>query len=442
MISRNRMWVAALLLLALPLKTGAQDVLIRGATVHTAGPQGSLENTDVLVRKGLVHAIGKSIVAPASVPVVEAKGRPLTPTLFGGIAGIGVTELPEEATTEDAAFVPRNASDMEALRPEFDVSLAYNPNSILIPLARVEGIGFHLLSADSEQGGSIVGGQGAVMRLDGSHKPLGQKVLFVTLGGKVSSLSGASRAGQWMLLEQLVTEVKSGNERDGVIQLTSAGRSTLQKFIAGRGLIVFRVDRAADIRQLLEWSARHKLSIAIASGVEAWQLADEIASAGVPVFVDPLVNLPFNFDQLGARSDNAALLRAAGVKVGFTQSFDAAQNARNARKLRQLAGNAVAEGLPWGDGLAGLTRVPAETFGVADKIGTIEPGRQADLVLWTGDPLDVVNTAVQVWMQGRAISMCSRQTELRDRYLPKPASARVDSLSTAYPLLIPSSCTY
>jgi len=155
--------------------------------------------------------------------------------------------------------------------------------------------------------------------------------------------------------------------------------------------------------------------IAISGGAEAWVMAPQLAAAGVPVFVDPLANLPGDFDKIGAGMDSAARLQAAGVAVGFTQAGDASHNAR---KVRQLAGNAVAAGLPWEDGLAGLTRVPAQAFGV--DAGRIAVGQRADLVLWTGDPLDVAHLATQVWFGGRPISMRSRQTELRDRYM-RPA---------------------
>jgi imidazolonepropionase-like amidohydrolase len=130
--------------------------------------------------------------------------------------------------------------------------------------------------------------------------------------------------------------------------------------------------------------------------------------------VDALADLPADFDRIGSTLENAARLRAAGVEVSFSQSNDASPNAR---KIRQLAGNAVANGLPWEDGLAGLTRIPAQVFGVADRIGSIEAGKTADLTLWDGDPLDVAGVAQQVWLGGRAIPMVSRQTELRDRYL-------------------------
>ncbi|WP_202843790.1 amidohydrolase family protein [Luteimonas saliphila] len=424
-------------LFALPLAcaiaapaASAQDVLIRNATVHTATERGTLQGTDVLVQGGRIAAIGSGLAA-GSAQVVDAGGQPLTPALFGGITGIGIEEVSGEASTRDASLaLGENAKDM-TVRPEFDVTLAYNPESILLPVARVEGIGFTLLSAGSTAGGSIIGGQGAVVRLDGSPDPAGPKLLFVSLGAGASNLSGSSRAGQWMLLDQMVDEARGRLSGDsGFALLTPAGRATLKRYLDGDGRIVVEIDRAADIRQLLRWSRRHSLKIAISGGAEAWKLASELAAADVPVFVDPLVNLPGNFDRLGATLENAARLRAAGVQVGFTQSGDASHNAR---KVRQLAGNAVANGLPWEDGLAGLTRVPAQAFGVGDRLGTIAVGRSADLVLWTGDPLDVAHTARQVWLGGRAIPMRSRQTELRDRYLRPEPSAEGGALPRAYP---------
>jgi imidazolonepropionase-like amidohydrolase len=178
--------------------------------------------------------------------------------------------------------------------------------------------------------------------------------------------------------------------------------------------VLVHVDRAADIRQLLRWSEKRHVRVAIAGGVEGWRVAPLIAAAHVPVFVDTLADLPSGFDEIGATMENAARLRAAGVEVSFAQFGDASHNAR---KIRQLAGNAVANGLPWDDGLAGLTRVPAEALGVADQLGTIAVGKRADLVLWSGDPLEVSSVARQVWLDGRAIPMRSRQTDLRDRYL-------------------------
>ncbi|HEY0335398.1 MAG TPA: amidohydrolase family protein [Stenotrophomonas sp.] len=406
--------VSLALALAVNLPLAAQDLLIRDATVHTATAQGTLQHGDVLVRGGVIRAIGSALVAPAGVTVVEGAGRPLTPAFFGGITEIGIEEVSGEDETVDSALKLRD----QPMRPEFDVTLAYNPDSVLVPVARVEGIGFTALGATT--GGAFIAGQGGIVRLDGSSEPIGPRALFVRLGAATSELTGNSRAAQWMLLDQLVDEAHGRVPLDSPhALLTPTGRAVLARYLAGHGRIVVQVERAADIRQLLRWAQREKVRIAIAGGSEAWKVAPLLAQAKVPVLVDALADLPSNFDQVGATLENAARLHAAGVMVSFSQFNDASHNAR---KLRQLAGNAVANGLPWEAGLAGMSRIPAEIFGVADRVGSIAVGQTADLVLWEGDPLDVAHYAQQLWLGGRAIPMRSRQTELRDRYLGAPTA--------------------
>src|SRR3546814_6238965 len=144
-----------------------------------------------------------------------------------------------------------------------------------------------------------------------------------------------------MLLDQLIDEIRGCITPDSrMALLTPAGRETLARYIDGDGRVMVGVDRASDIRQLLRWSKRHGVRIAISGGAEAWKLAPQLAAAGVPVFVDPLANLPSDFDHIGASLENAARLHAAGVDVAFPQSGDASHNAR---KIRQLAGNARSE---------------------------------------------------------------------------------------------------
>jgi hypothetical protein len=393
--------------------TAAQDLLVRNATVHTATAQGTLKGADVLVRNGRIAAVGTGLQAGGAT-VVDAAGRSLTPALFGGITGIGIEEVSGEGSTVDASLSLAGPEEM-SVRPEFDATLAYNPASAVLPVARIEGIGYTLLHAGATRGGSIIAGQGGTVRLDGGLDTIGPKVLFVALGAENAGLTGDSRAAQWMLLDQLIDEAHGRIAPESKHSLlTPAGRATLKRFVDGDGLWMVEVDRAADIVQLLRWADRHDLRIAIAGGAEAWAVAPQLAAAHVPVFVDPLANLPGSFDTLGATMENAARLHAAGVRVGFSQSGDASHNAR---KIRQLAGNAVANGLPWDAGLAGLTAMPAAVLGVGGQVGSIAPGMRADLVLWSGDPLEVNATADQVWLDGRAMPMRSRQTELRDRYL-------------------------
>lgn len=416
--------LAAALLVASGLAS-AQDVLIRNATVHTATARGTLQSSDVLVRNGRIAAVGSGLAAGGAT-VIDAQGKPLTPALFGGITDIGVEEVSGESSTVDATLtLGENAADMQ-VRPEFDVTLAYNPESVLVPVSRVEGIGWTLLSAGTRAGGSLIAGQGGAVRLDGSLDAIGPRVLFITLGADGASLSGNSRAAQWMLLDQLIDELRGRIPQDSQFALlTPAGRTTLAMYFGGGGRVVVRIQRAADIVRLLRWSKQRGVNVALLGAAEAWKVAPQIAAAGVPVFVDALASLPADFDEIGTTLENAARLHAAGVKVSFSQAGDASHNAR---KVRQLAGNAVAHGLPWEAALAGLSSVPAASFGLGTELGSIAIGQRADLVLWTGDPLDVANVAQHVWLDGRAIPMRSRQTELRDRYL-----RRDNGLPRAYP---------
>jgi hypothetical protein len=389
----------------------AQDVLIRGATVHTAGERGTMKDTDILVRNGKISAIGASLRAAENVTVVEAKGRPLTPGLFGGVSAIGLEEVSQEDATVDATLGLNAPTWQQQWRPEFDVTLAYNPRSSVVPITRIEGVTWTLLGPVNTD--SILAGQGAAITLDGSYDAVldGSRTLFVKMGAAADAQSGGSRAAQYMLLDQAIREARQrGPIAEGAL-LHPAGRETLARYLAG-GRVVFELNRAADIRTLISFARRVGMKPVISGGAEAWIVAGELAAANVPVLLNPLQNLPSDFDRLGSRLDNAALLQRAGVRIGFLSD-----GSHNARKVRQHAGNAVAHGLPWEEGLAAITSAPADMFGLGATRGRIATGQFADLVLWSGDPLEVTTVAEQVWIGGRAMEMTSRQTELRDRYL-------------------------
>jgi hypothetical protein len=403
---------AALALLAALASRGAvaATVFIHDATVHTLTAAGVLSHADVLIRDGRIAELGTALKAPADAQRIEAAGRPLTPGLFGGVGYLGIEEIGLEPAADDYAL------KLGAMRPEFDVTPAFNPDSVVLGVSRLGGVTFAQLGPAAESGGSIIAGQGAIVRLDG--EVAAPRALFIAAGGGASALSGGTRAAQFMLLSQAIGEVREPKLLLANDQrlLTPAGREALRGYLGGAQRVVFDVNRAADIRQVMAFAQREHLAIALRGAAEAWRLAPELARAGVPVLIDPLADLPDSFDQVGATLENAARLNAAGVKVVF--SFEDPEP-HNLRKLRQGAGVAVAHGMPWEAALAALTRNPAEVFGVADRNGSIARGRPADLVLWSGDPLEVSTLADQVFIQGVAQAMRSRQTELRDRYLPK-----------------------
>lgn len=413
--------IIACMLVACASVAFAQDVLIRGATVYTVSEQGDLPDTDVLIRDGKIEAIGRALTATPGTPTIDAKGRPLTPGLFGGLSAIGIEEVSLEPTTADANLLLNAPAFETEWRPEFDVTLAYNPRSVLVPVARIEGLTWTVLTPGSVPGGNFLAGQGAAVTLDGRYDAVldGSRALFINLGGDMNILSDGSRAGQWMLLEQAIREARARAPDDQNPLLHPLGREALAKYLAG-GRVIFHVSRASDIRRAVAFAKRHGMKPVIAGGAEAWVVADELAAANVPVLLDALENLPSTFDAIGARLDNAALLHRAGVHIAFTQFGES----HNARKIRQLAGNAVAHGLPKDAALEALTTRPAEIFGQGANRGRIARGQVADLVLWSGDPLEVTTMAEQVWIGGRAIEMRSRQSELRDRYLKRLQGAQ------------------
>jgi imidazolonepropionase-like amidohydrolase len=414
---RSLRLLAALLVVAsgfAPYAVGA--VLIRNAAIHTMTAAGTLEHADLLIREGRIEAIGPTLSAPAGTEVIEAAGRPVTPGLFGGLGHLGLEEIGLEPSADDYAL------KLGTMRPEFDVSSAFNPDSVVLGVNRIGGVTFAMLAPSAEAGGkgpggTIIAGQGSIARLDGTLAPA-THALFIDVGGDANAISGGSRAAQFMLLQQAFAEVRSPKSLlpGDVRLLTPGGREALATYLEGRAPIVFDVDRASDIRQVIAFAQREKVRVAIKGGTEAWRVAKELATAHIPVVLNPLDNLPATFDAVGATLENAARLNNAGVKIAF--SFGDPQP-HNIRKLRQAAGIAVAHGLPWDAGLAALTRNPAEIFGVAANNGTLEPGHSADLVLWSGDPLEVTTLAERVFIQGESLAMRSRQTELRDRYLQK-----------------------
>ena len=398
---------------ALPCAAPAQDLLIRNAKVHTVTERGTLERADVLVRNGRIAPVGTGLAAGGAT-IVDANGRALTPGLFGGITALGVVEVSLEKSTVDNDPHAAERDKAAEPRPEFDVTLSFNPDSAVIGVNRVEGITYAMIAPGAVSGDTVIAGQGAVARLDGRADAMvaPSRTLFANLN------AGVSRASQFMLLEQATREAKPTPQmRDADFRLlTPTGREVLARYLAG-GRIVFSVDRATDIRQALAFAQKQGARPVIVGGAQAWQVAGQLAQAKVPVILDPLVDLPDSFDQIGASLENAARLHKAGVRIAFTNLND---GTHNARKVRQAAGVAVANGLPWEAALAALTANPAEIFGLGAEYGRIAPGYVADLVLWSGDPLEVTTVAEQVWIDGRAQSMRSRQTELRDRYRPKP----------------------
>ena len=392
----------------------AASLLITNGLVFT-GDDTPPNQLDILIVDGLIEAVARDLSTAEADQLIDAAGRPVTPAFFAGITVAGLSEISMVYEAVDSRL---NELYTGLMHPEFDVRKAYNPLSSVVPVTRIEGYGYTLLAAAF--GDRTISGQGSLVRFDGGFDSFeGKTIIFVNVDGYSGSKVGGSRAAHWMLLEtafsSLTTQQGNGlwlthNEHPLINQ---TGRATLEN-ARENGIFVFRANRASDILQALAFSQQHNLNAVISGGQEAWIVREELAASGTPVVINALDNLPGSFDGLGARLDNAALLHEAGITLLFTSG-----ETHNARKLRQVAGNAVANGLPYEVAIAAMTSLPAEIFGGKPRM--IAPGLRADVVIWSGDPLDVSSAADQVIIDGKLDPMTSRQTELLQRYLPTEA---------------------
>lgn len=397
------------LLLASP--SYAASLLITNGTVFI-GDDAPSSQLDILVEDGLIEAVASDLSAADADQVIDAAGRPVTPALFAGITAAGLSEIGMVYEAVDSRL---NELYTGLMHPEFDVRKAYNPLSSVVPVTRIEGYGYTLLAAAF--GDRTISGQGSLVRFDSGFDSFeGKTTIFVNVDGYSGNKIGGSRAAHWMLLETAFSSLtaKQGNglwlTHNEHPLINQDGRATL-KDARENGIFVFRANRASDILQVLTFSRKHQLNAIISGGQEAWIVREALAESGTPVVINALDNLPGSFDGLGARLDNAALLHRAGVALLFTSG-----ETHNARKLRQVAGNAVANGLPYEVAIAAMTSRPAEIFGGKPRM--IAPGLRADVVIWSDDPLNVTSAADQVIIGGKLDPMTSRQTELLKRYLP------------------------
>jgi imidazolonepropionase-like amidohydrolase len=405
-MKRISLAIAAIISVILSNSLLADSLLITNAQLFVGDDRKALPK-DILIVDGLVDAVAEDLSVAEADTVLDANGRTVTPTLFAGITAAGLSEIGMVYEAVDSRL-----SDLYTglMHPEFDVRRAYNPHSTVIPVTRIEGFGYTLLMA--APGDRTISGQGSLVRFDDGFDSFeGKTVVYVNVDGSSGNRLGGSRAAHWMLLESAFQEL--GTDDEDLTLISAAGKQALRA-TARNGIFVFRANRASDILQSLTFSETHKLTSVISGGQEAWMVRDALADAGVPVVLNALDNLPGSFDGLGARLDNAALLHEAGVTVLFTSG-----ETHNARKLRQVVGNAIAQGFPYESAMAAMTSLPAEIFGGRPRM--IAPGLAADLVIWGGDPFDVNSAADQVILDGQLDPMTSRQTQLLQRYLPVEA---------------------
>lgn len=424
----NRL-VTAFALLALALTATADTTAVIGGKVHTVGPQGTIDNATIIIVDGKFFAIGTGIDVPDGATTIDASGKIVTPGLFSPVGRLGLIEVSSSAGPDDSA---QRGTQFTA---GFDVADAYNRRSTLVVINRIEGVTRAAITPapgrvdNLGNVGHVLSGLAAIVNLgDSDALDLRGAAMVVSLGENGSRYAGGSRTGAWLVLRNALDEAldyrdhevdfERGMRRD--YRHSVADLEALQEVISGNIPILADIERASDIEALIDLSDAYRLKAIINGGSEAWMLADRIAAANIAVILAPTHNLPFSFDALNARLGAATILIEAGVTVAL--SADVSNPSHNARNITQSAGNAVADGLDWDAALRAITLTPAEIYGVADTLGSIEAGKAADLVVWPADPLELTTYPEAVLINGEQISMVSRQTLLRDRYLQSDSS--------------------
>lgn len=245
--------------------------------------------------------------------------------------------------------------------------------------------------------------------------------VYASLADSAREAGFGARGGMLLRIRELLDDVRQYGRRrqdfeKNQMRRVAASRLDLEALVPvveGRLPLVVEAHRASDIQAVLRFARAERLKVILAGCEEGWLVAREIADAKVPVIVNALPNLPRSFEALGARLENAAMLAKAGVTIALSPREG---EDHSSRTLRFQAGNAVANGLPWETALEAITRNPAQMFEVDGELGSLEPGKSADVVVWSGDPFEPLTRSRHVFIRGREIPLRSRQTDLRDRY--------------------------
>jgi imidazolonepropionase-like amidohydrolase len=402
-----------------------QGLVIQGGTVHTLAGD-LIEGGTIVVEDGLITAVGDAVSVPPDVEVLDATGLHVYPGLFDASSRLGLTEV-------GAVDVTNDVSELGGFNPHLLAMTAIHPASEHIPVARANGI-THTVAMPAASAGGI-GGQGTLLHLDGwtvEEMTIEPSVGFVMSWPTVSrrfrgSGGGGGESGFTEMKRQydeqvaaLAARLDSARHYAAAVQAGSIARDlrleALARAVSGELPLLVAANTEREINDVLDFADSNDVRVVIMGGRFAWKVADRLAAEHVPVILGPTQALPpgedVGYDQVYAQPGQ---LYAAGVKIGFG-TF----NASASRNLPYEAGNAVSYGLPHDAALEAITINTAEMFGVGDKLGTIEVGKIANLIVTGGDPLEYQTPLHHVIINGRRTDMMNKHLELYERYRARP----------------------
>jgi imidazolonepropionase-like amidohydrolase len=419
----------------------AATIAIIHARLETMTEAGPIASGTLIMQDGNIIAVGESARVPEGAQTIDVQGAVVTPGLIAPSTNVMVDEVNLLSETRD----DWSGNQLSA---GFDVQYGINPASTLVRVGRQSGVtsavitplaGRMSLGADDDhevaslEGGGdgsgntdppLFAGQAAIVRLsDNDPDPLvkARVAVALDLGEAGASQAGGSRGAAIVFVKSALADARrfaasrAAYDRGEVRSygLSKLDLEALVPVVKGATPLLIRVHRASDIRESLRLAREEKVRVILEGAEEGWMVADDIAQAKVPVLIDPQDDLPEAFESLAARLDNAARLNRAGV----TLAIKAKRDFNSLRPIRLNAGTAVAYGLPYEAALAAITINPARLWGIADRVGALKPGLQADLVIWSGDPLETTSYPKAVFIRGVQQADTSRRLELRDRYM-------------------------
>ncbi len=411
--------------------------------VNYLQPSGKWQYGSVKVSRGLVTAVlsekpensgedssgssensgsGDLKVSEKSMDLVDGKGRFLTPGLIDPVTQLGLMEISLESSTYDYF------TEVTEATPDNRVMDALNLRSLRIPIARQGGI----TTVIARPVGHLISGMGVGFDLHEKSQYMDPRVAMFGQIGKFHNFMTdqklSSRSMQWRDLRKIVDDVLSfskdpvsyekGNSRKYF--LSKGDMKAMLPVLKGKIPWVIRVNRASDIKTLIRFKEELNKSglrpkLVIEEAVEAVLVASSLKEHGIPVILQPSWMTNQGFDALNARFDTAAVLSEKGVKVMFSSLLFGGFIGYITR-LRQEAGIAVKYGMSVDKALQAITQTPAQVFGIPDGRGKLMTGVTANLVLWSGDPLEPTSWVEKLWINGHDIKLEDRQSLLAEKY--------------------------
>lgn len=409
----------ALIALGLASPLAAQSVAITGATLVIGDGSAPIDNGTVLLRDGRIVAAGSDVAVPADAQRIDASGKWVTPGLIAGFSRVGLVEISAVENTDDAS------ADKSPFSAALDVQYSVDPYASPIAVSRAAGITRAVVSGESAR--TMFGGYGAVIDLGDDRDPVTRAKAFqyVEFGETGHNRAGGSRAAAHVLFRALMEDARryARDPDDYESELLPApDAKALLDVVNGNTRLLVHVEAANDILQVLALKRDFPaLKLVLVGASEGWRVANQIAAAKVPVIASALNDLPARFETLAATQSNVGRMHRAGVQVAIGMIND--NEAHQIRYVPQYAGNLVAlskvpraSGLSWAEAFAAISSTPAAIMGLDGELGSLRPGRRADVVIWTGDPLELSSQAEQVMIDGVAQSLTNRQDRLRERY--------------------------